>query len=227
MAIDVETRTPKLSNVMGGLSGPAIRPIAVRMVWECHQAVKLPIIGMGGIASIEDALEFIIAGASAVQVGTANFVDPFIWGKLIAGLDDVPDAAPDRARRRSGGHACASNRRAIDEPHSRRARRGVRRRSPRAGRFAPRIGRRLQDRQPAVHGGRAGRRAHARVAGRSRLPGPEVPRHSQHRRGRGPVGLPVGRVDAERARERRPADDGSGRARRRRIRGGGGRPARS
>jgi dihydroorotate dehydrogenase (NAD+) catalytic subunit len=88
MAIDVETRTPKLSNVMGGLSGPAIRPIAVRMVWECFQAVKLPIIGMGGIATISDALEFIIAGASAVQVGTANFVDPFIWGKLIAGLDD-------------------------------------------------------------------------------------------------------------------------------------------
>lgn len=87
MAIDVETRRPKLSNGMGGLSGPAIRPIAVRMVWECHQAVKLPIIGMGGIATVEDALEFLIAGASAVQVGTANFVDPFIWGKLIAGLD--------------------------------------------------------------------------------------------------------------------------------------------
>jgi dihydroorotate dehydrogenase (NAD+) catalytic subunit len=87
MAIDVETRTPKLSNGMGGLSGPAIRPIAVRMVWECFQAVKLPIIGMGGIATVEDALEFIIAGASAVQVGTANFVDPFIWSKLINGLD--------------------------------------------------------------------------------------------------------------------------------------------
>jgi len=88
MAIDVETRTPKLSNGMGGLSGPAIRPIAVRMVWECYQAVKLPIIGMGGIATVSDALEFIIAGASAVQVGTANFVDPFIWRKLITGLDD-------------------------------------------------------------------------------------------------------------------------------------------
>jgi dihydroorotate dehydrogenase (NAD+) catalytic subunit len=87
MAIDVETRRPKLSNGMGGLSGPAIRPIAVRMVWECYQAVKLPIIGMGGIATVEDALEFIIAGATAVQVGTANFVDPFIWGKLVAGLD--------------------------------------------------------------------------------------------------------------------------------------------
>jgi dihydroorotate dehydrogenase (NAD+) catalytic subunit len=87
MAIDVETRTPKLSNVLGGLSGPAIRPIAVRMVWECHQAVKLPILGMGGIATVQDALEFIIAGASAVQVGTANFTDPFLWRKLIDGLD--------------------------------------------------------------------------------------------------------------------------------------------
>lgn len=91
MAIDVETRRPKLSNVMGGLSGPAIRPIAVRMVWECRQAVKLPIIGMGGIASISDALEFIIAGASAVQVGTANFVDPFIWPKLTRGLGEYLD----------------------------------------------------------------------------------------------------------------------------------------
>jgi dihydroorotate dehydrogenase (NAD+) catalytic subunit len=87
MAIDVETRTPKLSNVMGGLSGPAIRPIAVRMVWECAQAVKLPIIGMGGIVTAEDAIEFLIAGASAVQVGTANFVDPLLWSGLIAGLD--------------------------------------------------------------------------------------------------------------------------------------------
>jgi len=91
MAIDVETRRPKLTNVMGGLSGPAIRPIAVRMVWECHQAVKLPIIGMGGIATPADALEFIIAGASAVQVGTANFVDPFIWPSLLAGLTDYMD----------------------------------------------------------------------------------------------------------------------------------------
>jgi dihydroorotate dehydrogenase (NAD+) catalytic subunit len=87
MAIDVETRQPKLTNVLGGLSGPAIRPIAVRMVWECYQAVKIPIMGMGGIATIEDALEFFIAGASAVQVGTANFVDPFVWGKLASGLD--------------------------------------------------------------------------------------------------------------------------------------------
>ena len=86
MAIDVETRRPKLSNVVGGLSGPAIRPIAVRMVYECRRSVKLPIIGMGGIATVDDALEFIIAGASAIQIGTANFVDPFIWDKVIAGL---------------------------------------------------------------------------------------------------------------------------------------------
>lgn len=88
MAIDVETRQPKLSNVVGGLSGPAIRPIAVRMVWECRQAVKLPILGMGGIATAADALEFIIAGATAVQVGTQNFVDPLIWAKVIDGIDD-------------------------------------------------------------------------------------------------------------------------------------------
>ena len=86
MAIDVETRRPKLTNIVGGLSGPAIRPIAVRMVYECRQAVTLPIIGMGGIATAEDVLEFIIAGANAVQVGTANFVDPFIWTKLLNGL---------------------------------------------------------------------------------------------------------------------------------------------
>lgn len=88
MAIDVETRRPKLSNVLGGLSGPAIRPIAVRMVYECSRLVKIPVIGIGGIANTSDALEFIIAGASAVQVGTANFVDPFIWRKLTDGLRD-------------------------------------------------------------------------------------------------------------------------------------------
>src|SRR5881398_2107645 len=88
MAIDVETRRPKLTNVMGGLSGPAIRPIAVRMVYECRQAIRIPIIGMGGIADARDVLEFMIAGADAVQVGTANFVDPFIWGKLLAGIGD-------------------------------------------------------------------------------------------------------------------------------------------
>jgi len=88
MVIDVETRRPMLSNVMGGLSGPAIRPIAVRMVHECARKVRIPVVGMGGIASARDALEFMIAGATAVQVGTANFIDPFIWGKLLAGIRD-------------------------------------------------------------------------------------------------------------------------------------------
>ena len=86
MAIDVHTRRPKLSNIVGGLSGPAIRPIAVRMVYECRRAVKIPIIGMGGIATADDVLEFMIAGANAVQVGTMNFVDPFIWTKLLDGV---------------------------------------------------------------------------------------------------------------------------------------------
>jgi dihydroorotate dehydrogenase (NAD+) catalytic subunit len=88
MAIDIETRRPVLSNIVGGLSGPAIRPIAVRMVYECRRAVHIPIIGMGGIATAADALEFMIAGATAVQVGTANFVDPFIWSKLLDGMRD-------------------------------------------------------------------------------------------------------------------------------------------
>jgi dihydroorotate dehydrogenase (NAD+) catalytic subunit len=88
MAIDVESRRPKLSNIVGGLSGPAIRPIAVRMVYECRRAVKIPIVGMGGIATAADVLEFMIAGANAVQVGTANFVDPFIWRSLLDGLAD-------------------------------------------------------------------------------------------------------------------------------------------
>jgi len=87
MAIDVDTRRPRLSNIVGGLSGPAIRPIAVRMVYECRGAVKIPIIGMGGIATAEDVLEFMIAGANAVQVGTMNFVDPFVWRKLLMGLE--------------------------------------------------------------------------------------------------------------------------------------------
>jgi dihydroorotate dehydrogenase (NAD+) catalytic subunit len=88
MAIDVHTRRPRLTNIVGGLSGPAIRPIAVRMVYECRRAVKIPIVGMGGIATAEDVLEFMIAGANAVQVGTMNFVDPFIWSKLLDGVRD-------------------------------------------------------------------------------------------------------------------------------------------
>ena len=88
LAIDVDTRRPKISNGMGGLSGPAIRPIAVRMVYECRQAVKIPVIGMGGIMDARDALEFMIAGATAVQVGTANFVDPMLWPSMIDGIAD-------------------------------------------------------------------------------------------------------------------------------------------
>jgi dihydroorotate dehydrogenase (NAD+) catalytic subunit len=87
MAVDVRTRRPKIGNVTGGLSGPAIRPIAVRMVWQVARAVRLPIIGMGGIVTAEDALEFMIAGATAVAVGTANFIDPEAPVRVIEGLD--------------------------------------------------------------------------------------------------------------------------------------------
>jgi dihydroorotate dehydrogenase (NAD+) catalytic subunit len=87
MAVDVRTRRPKIGNVTGGLSGPAIRPIAVRMVWQVARAVRLPIIGMGGIVTAEDALEFLIAGATAVAVGTANFIDPEAPVKVIEGLE--------------------------------------------------------------------------------------------------------------------------------------------
>ncbi|MBI1763220.1 MAG: dihydroorotate dehydrogenase [Acidobacteria bacterium] len=86
MAIDIHTRQPRLANVTGGLSGPAIKPIAVRCVFQAFRAVKIPLLGIGGIATVEDALEFIIAGASAVQVGTANFYDPSASLKIAAGL---------------------------------------------------------------------------------------------------------------------------------------------
>jgi dihydroorotate dehydrogenase (NAD+) catalytic subunit len=86
MAIDVETRRPRLSNIVGGLSGPAIKPIAIRMVYECRQSVRLPIIGMGGITNATDVLEFMIAGATAVQIGTANFVNPLLWMPV---LEDI------------------------------------------------------------------------------------------------------------------------------------------
>jgi dihydroorotate dehydrogenase (NAD+) catalytic subunit len=87
MAIDVRTRKPKLGNVMGGLSGPAIKPIAVRLVYQCYRAVRIPVIGCGGIATAEDVVEFMLAGASAVQVGTASFQDPGIMRKIILGLE--------------------------------------------------------------------------------------------------------------------------------------------
>lgn len=86
LAIDVETRRPKLGFGTGGLSGPAIRPVAVRMAWQAARAVKIPVIGIGGIASAEDALEFLIAGCHAVQIGTANFVDPGVHERVLAGL---------------------------------------------------------------------------------------------------------------------------------------------
>ncbi|MEE8328645.1 MAG: dihydroorotate dehydrogenase [Thermodesulfovibrionia bacterium] len=86
MSIDVRTRRPRLANITGGLSGPAVKPVAVRMVWECHKAVLIPIIGMGGIISAEDALEFILAGASAVAVGTANFVNPKATQDILDGI---------------------------------------------------------------------------------------------------------------------------------------------
>lgn len=87
MAVDLETSRPKLGNILGGLSGPAIKPIALRMVFQVAGAVKIPVIGMGGIFTTEDALEFMMVGASAVQVGTANFVDPDVCLRIIQGME--------------------------------------------------------------------------------------------------------------------------------------------
>ncbi|HET6365530.1 MAG TPA: dihydroorotate dehydrogenase, partial [Nitrospirota bacterium] len=89
MAIDVRCRRPRLANCTGGLSGPAIRPVAVRMVWQVAKTVPLPIIGMGGIVTGEDALEFILAGASAIAVGTANFMNPLATLKVLSGIESV------------------------------------------------------------------------------------------------------------------------------------------
>ena len=88
IAIDAEKRKPVLSTITGGLSGPAIKPIALRMVWQVKKAVKIPIIGMGGIMNATDAIEFMLAGASAIQVGTANFIDPAISVKIVDGIED-------------------------------------------------------------------------------------------------------------------------------------------
>jgi len=91
MAIDAEKRKPILSTITGGLSGPAVKPIALRMVWQVAQAVKIPVIGLGGIMNATDAIEFILAGASGVQIGTANFIDPTVTIKVIDGINDYLD----------------------------------------------------------------------------------------------------------------------------------------
>ncbi|MBQ2448107.1 MAG: dihydroorotate dehydrogenase [Bacteroidales bacterium] len=88
MAIDAEKRRPKLSTVTGGLSGACVKPVALRMVWQVSKAVQIPIIGLGGISSAEDAIEFLLAGASAIEIGTANFIDPSISQKVAAGIED-------------------------------------------------------------------------------------------------------------------------------------------
>ncbi|MEI7423521.1 MAG: dihydroorotate dehydrogenase [Prolixibacteraceae bacterium] len=88
MAINAESRKPVLSTITGGLSGPAIKPIALRMVWQVSNAVKIPVVGMGGIMNATDAIEFFLAGASAIQVGTANFIDPLATQKIISGIEN-------------------------------------------------------------------------------------------------------------------------------------------
>lgn len=88
MAVDAETRKPLLSTVTGGLSGPAVKPVALRMVWQVAQALKVPIVGIGGIMNATDAIEFMLAGASAVEIGTANFVDPTVTMKVIDGINE-------------------------------------------------------------------------------------------------------------------------------------------
>ncbi|MBQ8099055.1 MAG: dihydroorotate dehydrogenase [Bacteroidaceae bacterium] len=97
MAIDIEQRRPKLSIGTGGLSGPAVKPVALRMVWQTAKAVKIPVIGLGGIMNATDAIEFLMAGASAVEVGTANFIDPTVCHKIITGINSWLDA-----------HSCSS-----------------------------------------------------------------------------------------------------------------------
>ena len=88
MAIDAEKRKPILSTITGGMSGPAVKPVALRMVWQTAKAVKIPVIGLGGICSATDAIEFLLAGASAIQIGTANFIDPSISEKVVDGIQD-------------------------------------------------------------------------------------------------------------------------------------------
>ena len=91
MAIDAERRRPVLSTVTGGMSGPAVKPIALRMVWQVAKAVGIPVVGLGGITNATDAIEFLLAGASAIEVGTANFMDPAVTGKIVDGINDYLD----------------------------------------------------------------------------------------------------------------------------------------
>ena len=204
MAIDVETRRPKLSNIVGGLSGPAIRPIAVRMVYECRRAVKIPIIGMGGIASATDALEFMIAGATAVQVGTANFVDPFIWSKLTDGIEDylqrhriariadLVGTIDTSAREKAMGQLLV----ALDVESGARAIAARQRRStasPAASRSAAVCSRWKVPRWFVALVGR----------GRARLPRSEISRHPEYGRAGGSGGGHDRRVDDQRPRLRR------------------------
>lgn len=88
MAVDIRNRRPVLSTVTGGLSGPCVKPVALRMVWQVAKAVKIPVVGLGGIMNADDAIEFLLAGASAVQIGTANFIDPDVTVKIINGIND-------------------------------------------------------------------------------------------------------------------------------------------
>lgn len=91
MAINAKTRKPVLSTITGGLSGPCVKPVALRMVWQVAKVVKIPVVGLGGICSATDAIEFLLAGASAVQIGTANFIDPMVTVKVIDGINDYLD----------------------------------------------------------------------------------------------------------------------------------------
>ncbi|MBR3858745.1 MAG: dihydroorotate dehydrogenase [Bacteroidaceae bacterium] len=91
MAIDAERRRPVLSTVTGGMSGPAVKPIALRMVWQVAKAVNIPVVGLGGITNATDAIEFLLAGASAIEVGTANFMDPAVTGKIVDGINEYLD----------------------------------------------------------------------------------------------------------------------------------------
>jgi dihydroorotate dehydrogenase (NAD+) catalytic subunit len=87
MAVDIKNKRPVLANVVGGLSGPAIKPVALRMVWQICQRVKIPVIGIGGISTLSDVIEFLLVGASAVQIGTANYLDPMVAKRLIGELE--------------------------------------------------------------------------------------------------------------------------------------------